>query len=255
MVFKKIIFQNGYVPVETPLRPPPLHGKYHLIFPFDCPHTSLGSFIAPIFLDSPIFSLWPIVVNIWKPRSLAYTVGLTTQKPLVIDAGFGKTIVDTQGKKVNTWSLQCIKQMLRYYNFKVSAGNPFFSFHFVRENIYNKCRESLIMTRPPLPWFHCLSVELTMRNIFETTARGRSRGLWCEVSWEAQDVESDQFTLCIDPNTTTATTIANTVENVSKRISLWKQSPADFSTGWRAFSRLGWQCHRFEQSFVSKLIE
>ena len=168
----------------------------------------------------------------------------------MIDAGFRKTIVDTQGKKVNTWSLQCIKQMLRYYNFKVSAGNPFFSLHFVRENIYNKCRESLIMTRPPLPWFHCLSVELTMRNIFERTARGRSRGLWCEVSWEAQDVESGQFTLCIDPNTTTATTIANTVENVSKRISLRKQSPADFSTGWRAFSRLGWQCHRFEQSFV-----
>ena len=46
----------------------------------------------------------------------------------MIDAGLGKTIVDTQGKKVNTWSLQCIKQMLRYYNFKVSAGNPFFHF-------------------------------------------------------------------------------------------------------------------------------
>ena len=88
----------------------------------------VSSFIAPIFLDSPIFSLWPIVDNIWKPRSLAYTVGLTTQKPM-IDAGLGKTIVDTQGKKVNTWSLQCIKQMLRYYNFKVSAGNPFFSLH------------------------------------------------------------------------------------------------------------------------------
>ena len=167
----------------------------------------------------------------------------------MIDAGFQKTIVDTQGKKVNTWSLQCIKQMLRYYNFKVSAGNPFFSLHFVRENIYNKFRKSLIMTRPPLPWFHCLSVELTMRNIFERTARGRSRGLWCEVSWEAQDAESGQFTLriTIDPNTTTA------VENVSKPISLRKQSPADFSTGWRAFSRLAWQCHRSEQSFVYTL--
>ena len=167
----------------------------------------------------------------------------------MIDAGFQKTIVDTQGKKVNTWSLQCIKQMLRYYNFKVSAGNPFFSLHFVRENIYNKFRKSLIMTRPPLPWFLCLSDELTMRNIFERTARGRSRGLWCEVSWEAQDVESGQFTLriTIDPNTTTA------VENVSKPISLRKQSPADFSTGWRAFSRLAWQCHRFEQSFVYTL--
>ena len=137
--------------------------------------------------------------------------------------------------------------------------NKFHFIGFVAEYIYNKCnalREWLIMTRPHLPWFHCLSVELTMRNIFETTARGRSRSLWCEVSWEAQDVESGQFTLCItiDPNTTTATTIANTVENVSKPISLRKQSPADFSTGWRAFSRLGWQCHRSEQSFVYTLI-
>ena len=38
MVFKKIIFQNRYVALETPSRPPrdppPLHGKYHLKFPF-----------------------------------------------------------------------------------------------------------------------------------------------------------------------------------------------------------------------------
>ena len=35
MVFKKIIFQNGYVALETPSRPPhPLHGKYHFKFPF-----------------------------------------------------------------------------------------------------------------------------------------------------------------------------------------------------------------------------
>ena len=34
MVFKKIIFQNRYVALETPPRPPPLHGKYHLKFPF-----------------------------------------------------------------------------------------------------------------------------------------------------------------------------------------------------------------------------
>ena len=36
MVFQKIIFQNRYVALETPSRPPspPLHGKYHLKFPF-----------------------------------------------------------------------------------------------------------------------------------------------------------------------------------------------------------------------------
>ena len=34
MVFKKIIFQNRYVALETPSRPPPLHGKCHLKFPF-----------------------------------------------------------------------------------------------------------------------------------------------------------------------------------------------------------------------------
>ena len=30
----KIIFQNRYVAIETPSRPPPLHGKSHLKFPF-----------------------------------------------------------------------------------------------------------------------------------------------------------------------------------------------------------------------------
>ena len=34
MVFKKIIFQNRYVALETPSRPPSLHGKNHLKFPF-----------------------------------------------------------------------------------------------------------------------------------------------------------------------------------------------------------------------------
>ena len=34
MVFKKIIFQNRYVALETPSRPHPLHGKCHLKFPF-----------------------------------------------------------------------------------------------------------------------------------------------------------------------------------------------------------------------------
>ena len=34
MVFKKIIFQNRYVALETPSRPPPLHGKCHFKFPF-----------------------------------------------------------------------------------------------------------------------------------------------------------------------------------------------------------------------------
>ena len=34
MVFKKIIFQNRYVALETASRPPPLHSKYHLKFPF-----------------------------------------------------------------------------------------------------------------------------------------------------------------------------------------------------------------------------
>ena len=34
MVFKKIIFQNRYVALKTLSRPPPIHGKYHLKFPF-----------------------------------------------------------------------------------------------------------------------------------------------------------------------------------------------------------------------------
>ena len=34
MVFKKIIFQNSLMANETPSRPPPLHGKCHLKFPF-----------------------------------------------------------------------------------------------------------------------------------------------------------------------------------------------------------------------------
>ena len=34
MVFKKIIFQNSLMANETPSRPPPLHGKFHLKFPF-----------------------------------------------------------------------------------------------------------------------------------------------------------------------------------------------------------------------------
>ena len=34
MILIKIIFQNRYVALETPLRPPPLHGKCHHKFPF-----------------------------------------------------------------------------------------------------------------------------------------------------------------------------------------------------------------------------
>ena len=34
MFLKKIIFQNRYVALETPSRPPPLYGKCHLKFPF-----------------------------------------------------------------------------------------------------------------------------------------------------------------------------------------------------------------------------
>ena len=34
MVFKKIIFQKSLMANETPSRPPPLHGKCHLKFPF-----------------------------------------------------------------------------------------------------------------------------------------------------------------------------------------------------------------------------
>ena len=34
MVFKKIIFQKSLMANETPPRPPPLHGKCHLKFPF-----------------------------------------------------------------------------------------------------------------------------------------------------------------------------------------------------------------------------
>ena len=41
MVFKKIIFQNRYVALETPLRPPPFMANAILNFHFDFPHTSL----------------------------------------------------------------------------------------------------------------------------------------------------------------------------------------------------------------------
>ena len=41
MVLKKIIFQNRYVALETPTRPPPLHGKTILNFHFDYWNLSL----------------------------------------------------------------------------------------------------------------------------------------------------------------------------------------------------------------------
>ena len=44
MVFKKIIFQNRYVALETPSRPPPFMAIAILNFHFDFPHTSLRSF-------------------------------------------------------------------------------------------------------------------------------------------------------------------------------------------------------------------
>ena len=41
MVFKKIIFQNRYVALETPLRPPPFMAKAILNFHFDYWNPSL----------------------------------------------------------------------------------------------------------------------------------------------------------------------------------------------------------------------
>ena len=41
MVFKKIIFQNRYVALETPSGPPPFMANTILIFHFDYPHPSL----------------------------------------------------------------------------------------------------------------------------------------------------------------------------------------------------------------------
>ena len=57
MVFKKIIFQNRYVALETGLDPPPLHGKCHLKFPFWIPPLCLFCYHIRLTLHSP-FSIY-----------------------------------------------------------------------------------------------------------------------------------------------------------------------------------------------------
>ena len=48
MVFKKIIFQNRYVALETPSRPPPFMANAILNFHFDYPHPSLRLYLLNI---------------------------------------------------------------------------------------------------------------------------------------------------------------------------------------------------------------
>ena len=48
----KIIFQNRYVAIETPSRPPPFMANAILNFHFDYPHTSLKWTLAPAVLSS-----------------------------------------------------------------------------------------------------------------------------------------------------------------------------------------------------------
>ena len=60
MVFTKIFFQNRYVALETPSRPPPLHGENHLKFPFwlfePFPNYGFCYFNAPFSFQ---WKLWP----------------------------------------------------------------------------------------------------------------------------------------------------------------------------------------------------
>ena len=48
--FQKIIFQNRYVALETPSRPPPFIANAILNFHFDFPHPSLTSFDCVLIL-------------------------------------------------------------------------------------------------------------------------------------------------------------------------------------------------------------
>ena len=63
MVFKKIIFQNSLMANETPSRPPPLHGKCHLKFPFwfSAPFPKGGGEVSPLSPDrKQMWKFWSI---------------------------------------------------------------------------------------------------------------------------------------------------------------------------------------------------
>ena len=68
---KQFIFQNSYVALETPSRPPPLHGKCHLKFPFWF-FDYLPYLEQFIFLPKPWCSIygenyhWSIFESFWK---------------------------------------------------------------------------------------------------------------------------------------------------------------------------------------------
>ena len=56
LVFKKIIFQNRYVALETPSRPPPFMANTILNFHFDYLHPSLIKYYESIiFMAIPTF--------------------------------------------------------------------------------------------------------------------------------------------------------------------------------------------------------
>ena len=94
MVFKKIIFQNRYVALETPSRLPPLHGKYHLKFPFwllaPFPYLSLSLYL--ISCDNCDYVVWFLIKssNTHKVHSMQTPPWILT-KPTKLLAGMWKS--------------------------------------------------------------------------------------------------------------------------------------------------------------------
>ena len=83
MVFKKIIFQNRYVALETPSRP--LHGKCHLKFPF----WLFDSFPNPTSIHS-----------IYSDRISSIPYLLFT---ILIDASMFQTFIDSSSIRYWAW--------------------------------------------------------------------------------------------------------------------------------------------------------
>ena len=159
MVFKKIIFQNSLMANETPSRPPPLHGKCHLKFPF--------WFFAPFpYSDIRSSSCWllpcracQVIVNRWKQatdgnRWISYRKGLLQQ--LSLGFRWGTTFGDGEwGYQwiINTSSFDFFSSLL-YISFSLLF---FFFPNFLAFNFL--CYPFLVSIRQyqmwPISFFWC----------------------------------------------------------------------------------------------------
>ena len=144
MVFKKIIFQNRYVALETSLDPPPFMANAILNFHFDFPGTSLNDVAwFRILVGQQCSFVCPIVMGVLNVRLLAPTA------PFIFDIPYFWLSVLTSQTPISVWVSIMPPQL---YGGRSPAGAAV----LVAINRLSRCHNFLItifVLRSSLIWF------------------------------------------------------------------------------------------------------